>query len=206
MFRGGDFKIWCEIVFENIEDYSVKTVKSEEVSLNVLYPDQATIEKCVKNDMEDLWKKSISDTNLAEMREFGFYITMSRGGDGVLTMQPVKICEGEKNICPRKGEEVVNTVKLEGDEYDASTIEPFREVEYLIAQFHTHPPLTNCSPETKRKGGVGPSEIDKDNINARDPYIPAFVYDYENNITGGHSPDAPAKIYDYGADRRIDYY
>jgi|SRR5690606_11385606 len=96
-------------------------------------------------------------------------------------------------------------VELEGDEtnlLDNPTVDdpyPYQK-QYIVGQFHTHPNLTTCDPIYTRT--VGASQPDKDSINVRDPYIPALVYDYEQNIMGGHDINADAKIYSYGANGR----
>lgn len=207
IYRGGNFKIWGEIVFNNIEDRSVvKTVKSEEISLTVLYPDRDAIQDGIKDDMDDLWKKSISVTNQTEMREFGFFITMEIDGRA-LKVKPVEKIRGEPNNCPRKGETVAFTLDFDWGGSEISTTSPLEEeATYYIGMFHTHPPLTNCSSTTTRAEGVGPSKADEDILNELDAFLPAFVYDYKDDITGGHRPNASGKIYHYGADRRKDFY
>lgn len=207
MYRGGKYKLIGVVSFQNIEDENeIKEVETDEVILRVDYPDRDTVEEWVKYDMDDVWDTSISIGNQNERREFGFliYMTNDPGYPGIL-IEKGETLQGDTNDCPTDGELTYN-LNFTFTEYALSDIDPTQEgAKYVVGIFHTHPPLTQCDSNVKRKDGVGPSIPDKSFINTMDPYVPAFVYDYSEDIKGGHSADAEAKIYPYGPDRRKDF-
>ncbi len=206
IYRGGDFKIYGEIVFKEIGNTSNVTnaIKSNLVTLHVAYPDRDEIEKQAMKYMQTQWEKSIASNNLNARREFGFYI-LGYNEDGTgMVMEEGKICEGKPNDCPTKGK-LTYTVDIEyEDEFCFLEFHPLNDTKYIVGIFHTHPPLTNCPSGAIRDGGVGPSESDRNSIGS--PHVPGFVYDYVNNIKGGHAPDAVAKVYPYGPYKRVDSY
>ena len=76
---------------------------------------------------------------------------------------------------------------------------------YSVASFHTHPPVTYCTPG--REFTVGPSQEDQDADTA--DTVPGIVYDYTEDpagsgkILGGHPKESPAQLYrSLGVNRR----
>ena len=204
IYKGGTYDIRARAVIgiQRDGDMLFEIIYSDIITLYVEYPDVDDIIQELESDMMKVWEeKSIHPSNVYGKQEYGFYILV----------QNAMIIAGDLHEGNTSGDacgETTFSVEVTGDE--TSDLEsPCREGnKYVVAHFHTHPPLSNCPATSFRPAGE--SEKDIEWIGKRDQIIAGIVYDYVGNkngeVRGGHALDAVYKPYKYGSPRRNDDY
>lgn len=178
-----------------IRTYETYETDVSEFSIVMEYPDERDIltSFVYYDDMESCWQSTLN-----EGCEYGFPIYLKDG-----KIEAGEHEHGDVLECPDEpGEIVVTTVTYT---YEDESVNPAQEgAQYLIGLFHTHPPVTGCDGEVKRK--LGPSSEDKEEIKNYEIIVPGFVYDYKddsfNYIYGGHDKYLNSKVYTYGVEKR----
>jgi hypothetical protein len=174
-----------------------QTLTTNAINLEVMFPDVSRIENAVRAKMVAVWTQTKDAASSSGSMEKGFAIfvntTTCTYECGPTIDGPTFSCEGEASV------------HISGNEYISSS--PVTGGKYLVADFHTHPPLTYCSSIKRRQ--VGPSSSDV--LEANSTNIPGFLYDYVGSnipgkkyigIIGGHNINAAPWLYVYGPDRR----
>lgn len=188
VFKGGEYVIRALVHMNNGTTYN-----SNVIYLNTNYPSIETIQEQFFSYMEDTWNNlSNTTSNAYNRKEYGYYIYIK--GGMIKPFENSDLCIGEANPCGG-----TQSVQIVGSESQSGPCEP--DMEYIIAQFHTHPPLSECPGNEFRVGG--PSE-EIDLIAHATQEHPCFVYDYIGTVHGGHLLSKSAKIYRYGIPKRID--
>jgi hypothetical protein len=186
IYRGGNFQIVAEVDVVDSVTNTPSTIYSEPMTLKVKYPDWQAIEDNMTGKFTETW--DMSKVNPGRY-EYGYYVFLENH-----EMVKGELCEGDYNPCSS----LLQTVTISDSETSTSanpTTEEAIDYKYFIAQFHTHPSLHLCNSIVGRNP-VGASPFDLAQPNT-DPYLPRFVYDYEQPIIGGHDVNAAVKIYCY---------
>lgn len=175
-----------------------KWIYSDTITATVQFPSHAEIysDATVSNAMEAVWQQSLDACTTNSIREFGFTIYLNTVSNAYVI-----------------GETIM------GQECDPS--KPFSELpsiipsfffqplyyrpwitgkKFIVADFHTHPPLTyavGCGPRS-----TGPSDADLDACNS--VMVPGFLYDYDaDEVPPGHLKTDSASVIYYGPERRV---
>ncbi len=157
--------------------------------VNILFPTSLDVMSQFKYKMDLCWEKTKVTT-----KEYGFYVYLNGNSD--MTMGEIF----ESVPTNAQGEAFFTIERKEAMFY---RWDPRVSNSFAVAQFHTHPPLTNASFGYWRI--PGPSVIDMSNL---PDDIPCLVYDYDRNelkegkLRGGHKPNIPGTIYTYNGTRR----
>jgi hypothetical protein len=169
-------------------------IYSNTVNVTVQYPDVNTIRSAnaVSSKMASVWTQTKNAASSSGQREKGFVIYVNTTS---MSYECGPTIDGDIVSC------TTGSINITGN--DAIPGSPLNGGKYIVADFHTHPPLTYCPTNTVRP--VGPSSTD---ISGN---MPGLVYDYtgssvsgvtDNAITGGHNINAAAQIYTSGPNRR----
>jgi hypothetical protein len=175
-------------------------ILSNPIIVTVQYPDVNTIKNnsIVSAKMSEVWSQTKSAASSSGRMEKGFAIfantsTMTFECGTVINGSIVSSCDAE------------GSVKISDSESIHSS--PIAGGKYLVADFHTHTPLTYC-PSSKARL-VGPSDTDI----TTSGNTPGIVYDYNGSyisspeftgvgIIGGHNKNDPAHPYTCGPNMR----
>ena len=133
-------------------------------------------------NMTAAWASTLNATaNGTEKREDGFIVDLLQGGGFALcsyfSSDP---CSALK---PSSTQTMYSNLPAGYNIKDGARL--------TIGDFHTHPPLTNCSDQHRVGGASGP---DLEGVRK----WPWVVHDYEGTLYGGDPANKPSKDYTYG--------
>lgn len=161
--------------------------ETEEVEVEVLFPDTYMIREELESDMVSLWNETLNAADEDGRQEMGFWIyaDIKRGNLQITSGDTekgarVSGCVGTNaSITP-------STPKITLPE------EPWDDARYPIAYFHTHTTLHYCDSGERDTGFS-----DKD-LEYSDQYsLPLFLYDYSSSeIYAGGDLNDSAEIYE----------
>lgn len=194
--RGGEYEVRAEVTV--IKNINLVPVFSNSVYLAAKWPDwdEYIDEDEVQQQIEQAKENSIDA--VSQRMEYGFYIYLRLDEDERLYLGDIS--HGSPSNC---GSEAHVTITGGEASFDS---DPTETGKYILASFHTHPPLTECSYDTKRI--PGPSE-DIDVPGANSSLHTWLILDYYEGLDdngflrGGHDKNAAMKIYDCGVQIRI---
>ncbi|WP_159523847.1 hypothetical protein [Sunxiuqinia indica] len=192
--RGGRYEIRAEAsVMKNGE---LIHVFSDPILITANWPDYSTYIKDGQFQQKKEEAKAKSIAAVSQRMEYGFFIYLRINGGNRLEIG--EMCRGDASSC---GSEAHVNITGDEDNFNRNPTQPFK---YILANFHTHPPLTECSYETKRI--PGPSE-NWDKPGASNSLYTWLVLDYceglvNGELRGGHDKNAAMKIYYCGAPTR----
>lgn len=163
------------------------------MSLKANYPGREEIRDDMKDKFDATWADSKQDPG---RKEYGYFVYLKNKEilDGVLNT-------GDPNSCSAT-EQHVTLLGSEAYLLDNPTYDGYASNQYIVALFHTHPSLYGCSSATRSPGS---STFDENEISARDPEVPAFVYDYSSFVNSSLPINSAAEIYSYGSLGRYPY-
>lgn len=144
-------------------------------------------------EVENLKDMELYIVDLSTDREYGFFIYL----EGNRTMKKGEVFESEIY----NGQETL-LINMSYSDNIPNQYDPRVKANFVVAQFHTHPPLSKFPGNYWRL--LGPSSID---IEHAPKDIPCLLYDYDSSkigdkLYGMHRIDTPAKIYYYNGTRR----
>ena len=192
---------WLWKIRALVPDHNGDRIISNVIEVNERYPDYQHLlaDADIRKEFDAIWQLTKNSANANGRREFGcwVYLNTETGkyfrkdlDSGVVVPY---VIGSNASIKPGK----VN-VTLSND--------PTHCIVDVVAYFHTHTPLTYSPEPLLERQIVGPSSADLDVSNSSKCI--GLVYDYEpirpnTGITAGHDINAPAKITQFGYQRKV---
>lgn len=190
----GVFKLRVKTKVNEI-DY---TTPEKDLTVNFPTYSQIIADSTVSERMNSEWQATLNDCTFSpnRFRERGFWIAIDTASNKYVI---VPLAPGAwSNFATRAS---ISLGARPGKNLSEVPIIS-NGVQYAVAFFHTHPPMT-YAPNNTYFRDTGMSQEDKDT--AKTANCVGIVYDYiENPIIGLHTKDAPAKLHNYNTQRKLD--
>ena len=186
------------------------TLTSPAVRVEVQFPhiDTFRFNPVVTAAMDVAWSRTLTAARRGSRQEYGFWIyAYSRQGGnldfsvGGIAPGASVWCGGRAYIVPGGANELITDMN-----------NPLVGGRFVVAHFHTHPPMTFCDPNYYFRPGVGPSDGDRNWASKR--MMPGLVRDFlphwcrihrEYGLPGAHPIDAETRVCHFGPFRRATF-